>query len=90
MTRSTAKRLAAFVGANVRRKRIASNMSTAELGAAADIGQRYLRYIESGTRSLNLELLVRLANALDCEPWELLLPAEAPRRKAGRPRVHFR
>lgn len=62
-------------------------MSAAEFCATARIGSRYLRYIEAGTRNLNIEVLVRLANALEVEPADLLRNAEPVTRPRGRPAI---
>lgn len=86
MRRTTASQVASYIAANVRRRRDQIAPEPADFSGMVGISERYLRYIESAKRNLSIEIVVRLANALECEPWELLQPAEAVTRKPGRPK----
>jgi transcriptional regulator with XRE-family HTH domain len=88
--KATASQVAGYIAANVRRRRERVAPEPADFSAMVNITERYLRYIESGKRNLSIEVVVRLANALSCAPWELLQPAEPVLRKPGRPKRSVR
>jgi transcriptional regulator with XRE-family HTH domain len=75
-----------LVGTNVRKLRVAKGLSQERLAFAAEIDLTYMGGIERGKRNPSLLVLVGIANALGCEPADLLAkPAKmAPRgRKAA-------
>ena len=59
-------------GAVVRRHRLERGLSQERLAEAAGLSQRYLSVLERGENSPTLNVIVRLAAALDLSPAELL------------------
>jgi transcriptional regulator with XRE-family HTH domain len=59
-------------GANVRIARIALNMSQDDLSEIAGLFRTYISRIENGNANPTVSVIVALAQALSCEPWELL------------------
>ena len=59
-------------GAVVRRHRHERGLSQERLAEAAGLSQRYLSVLERGENSPTLNVIVRLAAALDLSPAELL------------------
>ena len=66
--------------------RKAKGMTQIELAERADIDQGRLSRMEGHQgRSISLDVMARLCDALDCEPAELLMRVgKAPRRKRKR------
>ena len=56
----------------VRDIRLKKNMAQGDVAKAAGLTQSYLCLIEKGQRTLDLEIIERLAKALKCKPYELL------------------
>jgi XRE family transcriptional regulator, regulator of sulfur utilization len=59
-------------GAVVRRHRLERGLSQERLAEAAGLSQRYLSVLERGENSPTLNVIVRLAAALDLSPADLL------------------
>lgn len=59
------------VGANVRRLRLARDLTQEDLAGAAEIDVSYLRGIEGGRRNPSLMVMMALADALEAKPTEL-------------------
>jgi transcriptional regulator with XRE-family HTH domain len=59
--------------ANLRRLRHAKGISQEDLAYEADVNRTYLSKLEKGVSYPGLEIIAKLANALDVEPAELLL-----------------
>ncbi len=57
---------------NIRRIRNERNMTQFELAEKAGLADKYIGYIETGRQWGSIETLLKLANALDVEPAELL------------------
>lgn len=68
-----ADELSKIVGANVRRIRIARQLTQVELAALAKMPQGHLSALENGKRSPNLSTVAEIAEALGVEPVSLLL-----------------
>ena len=66
----------AVVGENVRRLRLARGLTQEQLAFEAEIDLTYLGGIERGRRNPSLMVVVRLSNALDTEPYLLLVRVE--------------
>ena len=66
--------LRAVFGRNVRLTRIAQHQSLHDIAAKAEIDWSYLGQIERGERSVGLDLMDALAQALELELFELLRP----------------
>ena len=64
-------------GSVLRSVRLETGRSQEEVAAAAGVSTYYLRELEYGRRSASLNVLVRLAGALDRLPHELVREAEA-------------
>jgi transcriptional regulator with XRE-family HTH domain len=64
---------------NLRVARAARRLSQEALAADAGIARRYLSQIETADTSVGLDIICRIATALDMEPCELLVPP--PKRK---------
>ena len=58
--------------ANLRRLRHAKGISQEDLAYEADVNRTYLSKLEKGVSYPGLEIIAKLANALDVEPAELL------------------
>ena len=63
-----------LLGENVRRLRQSKGVSQEELALDAGMKRSYLSDLERGTRNPSVKALGRLAEALGCEPGELLRP----------------
>ena len=60
------------IGARIRARRRAKNLTQEQLAAAAGISMPFLGHIERGSRKLSLATFVAPAKALDCSADELL------------------
>jgi transcriptional regulator with XRE-family HTH domain len=80
------KKVLGYVGANVRRLRVARGMIQQELADAAGVHAQFVQRIELGKTNLGVAALVKLADALGVEPGALFKPAKLPEVKRGRPR----
>jgi transcriptional regulator with XRE-family HTH domain len=58
--------------ANLRRLRYAKNLSQEELADAAEINRTYISKLETGASYVGLEIIGRLADALEVEAADLL------------------
>jgi len=63
---------AQLFGRRVRERRLKLGLSQVELAAACGIHDTYVSSIESGHRNVGLDIIVRLARALDVDPGTLL------------------
>ncbi len=59
---------------NVKRIRTKRNITQALIAEKIGITEKYVSDIETGRKPCSLDTLVALANALEVEPYELLLP----------------
>jgi transcriptional regulator with XRE-family HTH domain len=64
--------------ANLRRFRHAKGISQEDLAYEADVNRTYVSKLEKGVSYPGLEIIAKLADALEVEPAELLMPP--PRR----------
>ena len=69
--------------ANLRRFRHAKGISQEDLAYEADVNRTYLSKLEKGVSYPGLEIIAKLADALEVEPAELLM---MPRREGKRTR----
>ena len=76
------------IGANVRALRLERHLTQAALAERADYDDRFIQYVEAGDRTLTIDSLVSLADALGVAPQILIeaLP-DSDGRSAGRRRV---
>ena len=70
------KELRVVVGRNIRSRRIELEMTQTELAVKIPVSQAYLSQIESGVRSVDVDLLAPIAEALKTTP-AALFSAEA-------------
>lgn len=68
---------AAQIGVNIAAQRKARGMSVDQLAAATAIDSSNIRAYEAGRALTSLQSLVRIAEALDVEPGELLVDVDA-------------
>jgi transcriptional regulator with XRE-family HTH domain len=61
-----------ILAANLRRLRKKQGLSQEELAYRANIDRTYVSSIERGVYAVTIDILDRLARALDVEAWELL------------------
>ena len=67
-----------IVGANIRRQRTARGASQEQLAANANIAMRHLGFIERGQINASIEVVGRIADALEISPGKLF---EIPKAK---------
>lgn len=60
--------------ANTKRARLNKKMTQSFLAEKIGITEKYVSDIETGRHSCSLDTLVAIANALEIDPYELLLP----------------
>ena len=65
---------AARFGRNLKRLRASAGLSQEELAARAGLHRTYVSSVERGNRNVSLENIFALANALRCDPRDLLAP----------------
>lgn len=62
-----------ILGANVRALRLKQKLTQEQLADRCDLHRTYIGAIERGDRNVSLKNIVILAQALNVEPFELLL-----------------
>lgn len=78
-----------FCGSKIAALRASERLSQRELAQMAGIDRSYLSEIECGLKNLSVLSLIRIAEALDVQPSDLIVPRRKPakpRRKASRKR----
>ena len=70
--------LRAILGMNLKKHRIFKGLSQAKLAEILDISPNFISDMETGKRWLSSDTLVNLAEALDVEAHELLMPSQIP------------
>lgn len=60
------------MGENVRKYRLTNNLTQVQLAEKAELDVTYLSAIEHGKRNITLNLLEKIAYALDIAPYLLL------------------
>ncbi|MBI1198535.1 MAG: helix-turn-helix domain-containing protein [Phenylobacterium sp.] len=63
-----------ILAANLRALRRRQGLSQEELAYRADIDRTYVSALERGVYAATIDILERLARALDVQAWELLKP----------------
>ena len=63
-----------IVGTNIRRQRKVRGASQEKLAADAKIAMRHLGFIERGQINASIEVIGRIADALDVNPGKLFEP----------------
>lgn len=78
-----------ILGRNVTRLRKQAKITKQKFALMVDVGRPFLNHIENGTADPRLSVILRLAEALETTPQELLTdPGEAPVQNA--PKRHAR
>ena len=72
MARNTASKALSTFGANLRRERMARQVTQEKLAELADLNIRTLQKIEAGQTNILITTAMRLQAALRC-PWDSLL-----------------
>lgn len=67
-----------LLGVNVRKLRLAADLTQEQLAAEAGMERSYLSDLERGTRNPSVAALGRIAEALQVEPHLLLMRSNAP------------
>ena len=62
-----------LIGDEIRRKRVASDLSQEELASLSNLHRTYVGSIERGERNISLRNIVSIAIALKCKPSQLLV-----------------
>ncbi|SFE89318.1 helix-turn-helix domain-containing protein [Succiniclasticum ruminis] len=60
------------IGRRIRQERIRNNLSQEKLAEMTDSSPQYISHIETGRKKASLEMLVRIANALDVTADQLI------------------
>ena len=60
-----------LIGARIKSIRDAKGMTQERLAEVMDINSKYLSNIERGKENPTLDMLIKLANALEVEMWEM-------------------
>lgn len=76
------KDIGRWVGHRIKVQRAELEISQGDLAQRLGVSQSYLSYLEKGQRQITLELLERIAGALQCRITDLL-PPEEDRHKAA-------
>jgi XRE family transcriptional regulator, regulator of sulfur utilization len=64
--------LAAAFGAVIRAMRLEKGIAQESLALVAEVDRSYLGRVERGEKQPSLDMVFRLAHALDCKPSELV------------------
>jgi transcriptional regulator with XRE-family HTH domain len=67
-----------LVGRNIRRIRVARQMTQEQFAEASGFSQQYISDLERGRRNPTIVSLYEMAQALDTTPVELLMPGDEP------------
>lgn len=67
------------VGERIRLRRLQLQFSQEQLGEQCGVHRTYITEIENGLRNISLLTLYKLARSMEVEPWQLLMPPEAPK-----------
>ncbi len=70
------KNISQWVGYRIKVRRAELEMNQGDLAGQLGVSQAYLSYLEKGQRQITLELLERIASALQCRITDLLPPEE--------------
>ncbi|THF56844.1 helix-turn-helix domain-containing protein [Pseudothauera rhizosphaerae] len=66
----------ARLGAAIRARRLARELSQEALAGLAEIERSHMGKIERGERNVTMLNVIRIARAIDCKPSELLADAD--------------
>jgi transcriptional regulator with XRE-family HTH domain len=60
------------LGQVIKRRREAAGLSQEEFAERAEVHRTYVSQLERGLKSPSVRVLVKMADALGCEAWEIL------------------
>lgn len=63
-----------ILASNIRSRRMILGISQESLSEILDVHRNTISLLETGKRGISLELLAAIAKALNCQPYELLIP----------------
>ena len=75
------------VAAILREERLRRNLSLSTLAATAGLSYQIISYVEREMRTPNLDTLLRIADALEVDPAEILRQARLRAGRVGRSRA---
>lgn len=78
LTQDSSLRLRKAVAAQIRRRRVAAELSQEELGYRAGLHRTYISQVERAKKALTIDSLQKIAEALGVEPAVLLETCEPP------------
>ena len=73
----------AIFAENLKKYRKAAGLSQEELAHIADIERGYVSQLERRLNAPTIDMLAKLAKAIEAEPYQLLLPTARKQRKQG-------
>ncbi|MDL1894340.1 helix-turn-helix transcriptional regulator [Sphingobacteriales bacterium CHB3] len=71
------------LGVVIKRRREAACLSQEEFAEKSGVHRTYVSQLERGLKSPSVRVLSRMADALNCEAWELLRESFGVRRPRG-------
>jgi len=71
---TTTEEIVKIYASNIKRIRTSKNVTQAAMAEKIGITEKYWSDIETGRKPCSLDTLIAIANALNLEPYELLLP----------------
>lgn len=74
-----------YIGANVRRLRVARGWKQVDLAKAVGLHESQIQKIEGGRANPSTTALITLADVLGIAPTDLFAPTKVEERPAGRP-----
>ena len=71
------KSLNQILAGNLRHYRLVKGISQESLSELVNVHRNTIPLLETGKRGVSLDLLYKLARVLDCQAYQLLIPATA-------------
>ncbi len=69
-------------GKNLRRYRLQKNMTLDELGIKSGLNFKYIGGVERGAYNISFDNIIKIAQALEIEPYKLLIFPDTPKSSA--------
>jgi len=66
------KKISTILAQNIKKRRLNMNISQEQLAEIINASRLTIAWLETEKRWISAEMLEKLANALNCEPYELL------------------
>jgi transcriptional regulator with XRE-family HTH domain len=71
----------------LRKERIRAGLSVYRVAKRSGVSQQMIGYVERGMRNPTLDIMLRIANALDVDLWRLIKRASSRQRKSTKVRT---